>query len=306
MATLRQSIFRGPGSITFSGATFYDRDGITAELESSASDISSSVAGKIDTVKSDQIARVSFTPLVSLASAYLDVFYPAWMKSPAVGQSVFGTQDAPLCVHSTAGKRVTFFAAALTKPPDLLLSPVQTLFGRAEFTALVANGKLPSDTNGFYKVETAPYDLGDPNPEGVTGLHYSGTWGSLSIPDTLNGWTVSVELQLEPVATDSQGTIDYTLGGVNVTARCTPLGLSEEQILSALKATGPRGSSLAGDNDLVIESSGLVVSLKNAALVAGPLQWGTTALRAGEIAFSANVDSQGELFSVAMAQTSQG
>ena len=38
--------------------------------------------------------------------------------------------------------------------------------------------------------------------------------GSLSIPDTVDRWTVTVEPQIEAVTTDSQGTIDYTLGAL--------------------------------------------------------------------------------------------
>ena len=109
-----------------------------------------------------------------------------------------------------------------------------------------------------------------------------------------------MELQTEPVTTDSQGTIDYTLTGVNVTARCTPLGLSEAQILAALPALKGRGASLAGADDLVISSdNGLTVTLKCVSLVTGPLNWGATALRAGEIGFTANIDpTDGSLFDV--------
>ena len=59
---------------------------------------------------------------------------------------------------------------------------------------------------------------------------------------------------------------------------------------------------MATANDLVIEAAGgLKVTLKNAALVTGPIQWGTTQLRAGEIGFVAHVAADGQLFKVEMA-----
>ena len=63
-----------------------------------------------------------------------------------------------------------------------------------------------------------------------------------------------------------------------------------------------RGASTAGDDDLVISATGgLTVTLKNASLVTGPLNWGATALRAGELGFTANVNtSSGALFSLAL------
>lgn len=306
MATTRQSIVRGPGSVTFDGSTFYDRDGISAEIDSATEDVESSISGRLDVIKTDQVGKVSLTPVGNLSDAILSVLYPTWVRTPVIGQSVFGATDKPLVVHSKAGVKVTFSAAALTKFPDLTLSPAKTSFGQCEFTALLPNGKLPDDTTSkLYTVASAAYSGGVPPRTGLTGRHYQGTFGTLSIPDTLDGWTVGVEAQLQAVTTDSQGTIDYTLTGATVTARCTPLGLSESQILSALPALKGRGSSVAGTSDLVIAATGaLTVTLKNAALVTGPLNWGATALRAGELGFTANVDtSTGALFAVALASS---
>ncbi len=301
MATTRQSIIRGPGTVTFGGATIFDASGIDAAIDSATFDVPSSISGKLDTIKTDQTGKVTLTPVGNLSEALVALLYPSWLQSPEIGRSLFGTSDQPLVVASRAGQKVTFYAAAVTKFPDLNLSPIKTAFGSVEWTALLANGKLPTDANSFYAVSAATYADGEPPRDGLTGYHYAGTFGALSIPDTVDGWTVSIDAQLDPVTTDSQGTIDYTLGGVNVTARCTPLGLTESQILAALPALSGRGASLAGANDLVIAATGgLTVTLKKAALVTGPLQWGTTTLRAGELGFTANIDpSTGKLFEVA-------
>ena len=74
----------------------------------------------------------------------------------------------------------------------------------------------------------------------------------------------------------------------------------EAQLRAALPALKGRGASLAGDDDLVISSdNGLTVTLKCASLVTGPINWGATALRAGEIGFTANIDpTDGSLFDV--------
>lgn len=301
MAVTRQSIIRGPGTVTFGGVNIFDADGITAEIESSTKDVPSSISGKLDTIKTDQIGRISLKPVGNLSEDLLAVLFPAWAQTPAIGQSLFGSADAPISVASRAGTKVTFAAAALTQCPELKLSPVETAFGQAQFTALVPNGKLPTDaTTKFYTVAAAAYADGEAPRSGLSGFHYAGTLGSLSIPDTLDGWTVNFELQLEPVTSDSQGTIDYTLQGVTVRASCTPLGLTEAQILAALPTLKGRGASLAGADDLVIAAEdGLSVTLKCASLVTGPIQWGATQLRAGQIGFVANVDPEdGSLFEV--------
>ena len=73
MGTTRQSIIRGPGSVTFGGVTFYDASGITAEVDSSTSDVPSSMSGKLDTIKTDQVGKVSLTPVGNLSEALLAV-----------------------------------------------------------------------------------------------------------------------------------------------------------------------------------------------------------------------------------------
>lgn len=300
MATTRQSIVRGPGTVTYNSVKLFDQGGITAEIDTPTQDVGSSISGRLDTIKTDQVGKVTLTPVGNLSAELLAVLFPSWVRTPAIGRSVFGSADVPLHVSSRAGRKVSFLNAALTRCPELLLSPVKTAFGQAEFTALLANGKLATDANSLFTEAAATYADGEPPRTGLSGFHYAGKLGSLSIPDTVDGWTVSVELQLAPVTTDSQGTVDYTLGGVNVTAKCTPLGLSEAQILGALPALRGRGASMAGADDLVIESDGgLVVTLRNATAVTGPLQWGTTTLRAGELGFTAHVDTDdGSLFDV--------
>lgn len=300
MATTRQSIVRGPGTVTYNSVKLFDQGGITAEIDTPTQDVGSSISGRLDTIKTDQVGKVTLTPVGNLSAELLAVLFPSWVRTPDIGRSVFGSTDVPLHVSSRAGRKVSFLNAALTRCPELLLSPVKTAFGQAEFTALLANGKLATDANSLFTEAAATYADGEPPRTGLSGFHYAGKLGSLSIPDTVDGWTVSVELQLAPVTTDSQGTVDYTLGGVNVTAKCTPLGLSEAQILGALPALRGRGASMAGADDLVIESDGgLVVTLRNATAVTGPLQWGTTTLRAGELGFTAHVDTDdGSLFDV--------
>lgn len=308
MAINRTNILRGPGTVIVGtgndAQTIFDATGITADVESSSQEIPSSVSGAIDTIKTDQIGTVKLTPCGQLSADLLALLYP--YGTPAIGARVFPDADVPLTVHSVAGTKVTFVNAALTTMPPLTLSPVKTSFGEAVFTALLGIGKKPSDSNSFFTTAAASYTAGGPDPTGIVGVQYAATFGSLNILDTLDGWTVTPEIQLEPVPTDLLGTVDYTVSGVTCTATCTPLGLTESQLLGALPITKDRGTSLKGAADLVITGAGgLTVTLKNATMLRGPLQWGNTTLRAGEVQFTAHRaftnGAPGAVFSVEMA-----
>ena len=303
MATQRTSILRGPGSIKFGSLALYDADGISAEVEISTAEVPSSISGTLDTIKTDQTGKVTFTPCGQLSADILDALYPH--QTPSIGASLCGSTDTALVVHSLAGTKVTFVNAFLSGIPELRLSPTRTAFGQAEFTALLGLGKAPGDSAAFYTTESAAYNGGYPDPAGLTGAQYAGTYGSLSIPDTADGWTVSFELGTTPQQTDNAGTIDHTLDSITVRAKCTPLGLTESQILAALPVASARGASLRGSNDLVIAGAGgLTVTLKNASLVTGPLAWGNTTLRVGEIGFVAqrafSSGTAGALYTVAL------
>lgn len=311
MAINRTNILRGPGTLIFGSGqdaqTIFDATGITADVESSTQDIPSSVSGTLDQIKTDQVGTVRLTPCGQLSADLLALLYP--YGTPTIGARVFPDADVPLAVHSVAGTKVTFVNAALTQMPPLTLSPVKTSFGEAVFTALLGLGKKPSDSNSFFTTAAATYASGGPDPSGIVGVQYAATFGSLSILDTLDGWTVTPELQLEPVTTDLLGTIDYTVAGVSCTATCTPLGLTEAQLLDALPIAKDRGTSLTGASDLVIAGeNGLTVTLKNATMMRGPLQWGNTTLRAGEVMFQAHrafsQGTPGAVFSVAMTPAS--
>ena len=308
MAINRTNILRGPGTVIFNtgndAQTIFDATGITADVESSSQEIPSSVSGAIDTIKTDQVGTIRLTPCGQLSDDLLALLYP--YGTPSIGARVFPDADVPLTVHSVAGTKVTFVNAALTTMPPLRLSPVQTAFGEAVFTALLGLGKKPSDANSFFTTATAAYASGGPDPTGIVGVQYAATFGSLNILDTLDGWTVTPEIQLKPVTTDLLGTVDYTVSGVTCTATCTPLGLTESQLLGALPIAKDRGSSLKGAADLVITGAGgLTVTLKNATMLRGPLQWGNTTLRAGEVQFTAHRaftnGAPGAVFSVEMA-----
>ena len=308
MAINRTNILRGPGTVAFGSGndavTIFDASGIAADVETSTGEVPSSVSGTLDHFKTDQVGTIKLTPCGQLSAELLAILYP--YGTPTIGARVFPDADVPLTVHSVAGTKVTFVNAALTQMPPLTLSPVKTAFGEAVFTALLGLGKAPGDANAFFTTAAAAYTAGGPDPTGIVGVHYAAMYGSLPILDTLDGWTVTPEIQLEPVTTDLLGTVDYTVSGVSCTATCTPLGLTEAQLLGALPVVKARGASLAGANDLVITGTGgLAVTLKNATMMRGPLKWGNTSLRAGEIMFQAHRafsnGTPGAVFTVEMA-----
>ena len=299
----RKNILTGPGAAKYDGVTLHDADGINVTIDSATQDIVSSVSGPMDTIKTDQQGTVTLAPCGVLTQAILDILFPH--QNPAIGSRIFGDADKPMLVNGIDGKQVKLFNAALTGVPELRLSTIQTLFGQATFTALIADGKSPDATDAFYAVATVPYADGVPDPTGITGTPYTATFGTLTLPDTLDGWTITIELATQPITTDNIGTVDLLLTGITIRAACTPLGKSVEEILNALPVNKLRGASARTNNDLIIagQGGGLKVTLCNAALLTGPIQWGNTQLRIGQIGFIAHRRfSDGQLYKVEISE----
>lgn len=289
MATDRTTIVKGPGTAKLGSVVLHDASGIQADIETTTQMIESSLSGTLDTIKTDQMGKVSLTPCGTISSAILAALFPH--QSPVIGSSIMGSSDTALVISSLAGTKITFHAAALTKCPDLILSPAATAFvSAAEFSALVAKGKAAADTGGLFTVETAAYADSYPEHTSLSGNIYTATWGSFSITDTISGWTISVELAVKPITVDSLGTIDYLLEGVTVRAKCRPVGPTEATLTAALPAKLARGQSVRTGDSLTITAPnpGLTVVLNDAALMTGPMAWGKTELRLGEIGFVAN------------------
>lgn len=309
MSITRESIVRGPGTVKLGSDQFFDKDGIEAALEISTYDVPVGLYGNVDTRRQDIVGRISTTPSGRINAAILSALFP--YGNPVIGSSLGGSSDTALEVHSLAGTKVTFHSAFLSAMPQLRLTPRETAFGgAAEFIALQKNGVTRTADNSLYTVAASPWS-GTFDKSDIKSVPYTAAWGESSPWDsikTANGWTVAFDLGIEPVVEDTEGTIDYLLTSVTCTATCQPLGLSEANILDGLKAQGSGnaiGGSMRTSNDLVITGTGgLTVTLKEAALIQGPLGWGNTRLRAGEIQFvshrSISSGTPGALFSVAM------
>lgn len=282
----RNTILRGPGTVVFGGSTLYDADGITCEILSDTQGIPSSISGEIGTIKTDQTGKITFTPCGQISAGILAALFP--YAAANIGASACGATDTPCVVHSVAGTKVTLVNCCVSRMPEILLSPVKTAFGGVELSSALGLAKGPTEAGALFKVEQDAYASGSPDPSGITGVAYSATFGDMQISDTADGWTVTPEVTLQPVQTDTLGTIDWTVASVGCTAKCTPLGLTEQQILAALPVSRARGSLVGGEDLVISGAGGLKVTLHGASLVAGPIRWGNTTLRVGEIGFTAH------------------
>lgn len=312
-ALTRQSIVRGHGQVIMPGpVTIPCAGGIEADIEIKDLELDADDIAKFDRRLQDIMGKITFTPAGILTQAIIDALYPAALRTPVLGTSLFGAVDVPYIIHSKAGQKVTFNSGALTKMPSLNLGVTKQLYGAAEITALRGNGLEWSNAAALYTLSAASYVDSVIKSIEVPTRPYTGAWGSILasiVPES--GWTVDFTVDTSPDQIDGYGTSDYILNSVGCIAKCRPKNLSETQLDALLvQNTGVAiGMSRRRAANLVISSGiavgDLSVTLYDACILRGPLQWKGVEVRPNEIAFAASRTETsgvyGALFAIAIA-----
>lgn len=301
----RSSVVRGPGTVSLGGVQIFDRENIRADINVATFDVPVSAYGNVDSRRQDITGAVGFRPCGRLTNNILSALFPH--GTPNIGASLFGASDTACEIHSTAGTKVTFHAAALTQMPNLKLSTTATAFeSDAEIMALIKNNTARITANSLYTVASTPWS-GAFDTADIKGGSYQGTWNGTTF-QTADGWSVEFDMETEEQYLDGLGTYDVILKDVRARAKCQPIGLDEDTLLGNMNLQGAdavMGGSMRSGHDLVITASGaLTVTLHECDVREGPLEWGDTTLRAGEIGFEAHRTLSGgvpsTLFSVSL------
>lgn len=201
-------------------------------------------------------------------------------------------QQEPLVIHTVHGKKITYHNAAVVQLPQLTPGATKTLLGEIIFEAFLRNDKDQEDANSIFTEEDAAYTDDEFDPADIITQCYQAAWGAPPFDDfaTKAGWAIDFALTLEPVETDCQGVLTRRLVGLAVTGKAIPLGISEAELRARLMIQGggaSRGRSLSGDN-LNISGTNVYIRLYAAALVGGPMNYGSRSDRMGELEWRAN------------------
>lgn len=283
MPILRSSIKRGPAIIKYDGATFWTKADIRLAIDLATLEIDSSAYGKVDERTTQRKCEVSFTPVGEWES--LAVLFP--YGSMNVGTSIFTSADKPLEIHTLDGQKLTLKAAAITKPPDIILSATKTRFGECTFTGIGADNTAWTTADSLIASTAAvfadtSFDPANIKTEPVTAAWGAAPWDSFQ---TRDGFVISHEMAFKEIETDSEGIVDMMLSKIAIRAKARPIGITEADLLTALKIQGAgnaRGKSLSG-SDLVITATTGTVTVKGAALRDAGYEFGHEALRIGEV-----------------------
>jgi hypothetical protein len=298
MAISRTSILRGPAIVTFNSQSFYSKGDITLDLGVETFDVEASAYGKVDERVIERVARVRFQPAGEWEA--LTTLWP--YGATTVGASIFTGTDRPLVIHTLDGTTLTFKAAAVTRMPEITLAANATMIGEVELTCIGQDNQAWTVADNLVATASAAFSDANFSIPAILTQPYTAAWGSSpwNSFQTFDGFRIGFDLQLSPLTTDADGLVDMMFSRLAVTARCRPLGITEAQLITALKLQGTgnaRGRSLqANSADLVLTgvvSTGAIITLNSAQMKMGGLQAGPTTPRIGEVEFVATREFSG-------------
>lgn len=307
MAITRQSILRGPAIIQMGGQSIYTAGDIKVSIAPDTFRIPTAMYGDVGERLDDVKISLSFTPSGMWTNQLLAVLYPR--SAALVGQSIFGETDTPAVIYPQNGKeKVTLSCAAITKMPGLKLSSTVTAMKEVTITALIKNNADRAAADSLYTLADAAFSDGSFSLASVYTVPYTAALSGASAPwdnfQTEDGFEVDFDETLEDVTVANTGTVDMTHGGLDVSVKFKPLGMTVAQVLDRLKIQGTgvaRGMDMgAGAANLTISggSGKPQVVVNNVRLKSAPQIYGRTALRHDTLEFVATRPTGGASFTI--------
>jgi len=297
----RATIIRGPAVIVLGSTTFQSKGDIKQRIIKEFHDVKSARDGTVTRRTIDAHIELTFEPVGMFTGALASVLWP--FQSLAIGSSVFGATDTTCEVHTVAGQKIIMEAAAVTKMPNINVSPAKTLLGEMTITGL---RKLNTDWSAAHSlIDVASLSFADAtfDPSKVITQPYTAAWGA-GVPwsafETEAGFSLEFDLKLKEVPTDNYGKIDRTFEDLLVRAKFKPIGVTEADIEAIVNVQGNaaivRGvdegvyGPLGTAANLVLTGrtvSAVVFTLNQPFVEESGLDYGSSAERIGEMTLCA-------------------
>ena len=292
------------------GATNFRVKGlITAKLAWAADNITDSLKGPFTKVVKDRWVEVDFTPLYYDPSDTTTLLFP-WISQAAtpLGTQMFTSSDDPWSIVGQNGDTIVLSAAAVVKMPDLNLAADKDIMGPCQIIGINATGSDPSSATSFYTISTGNSFTYPAVPSTATlarqkwsAAMSSGATGFTAF-QSFTGFQITHELGINwDACRDSGQRIGALFTGYRTMAKCQPSANTMAQLNTAMlfsgtgASQGQRYDTNSKMKDLVISgATSATVTVKNATIETGQINFAAEQLRQGEVGFISNIeDSSG-------------
>jgi hypothetical protein len=294
MAFDRTTVIMGPAIVTYRSYTYYTQGNITVESTRETWEPKTSIYGALSRrASSSPQTKISFTPVGALEqpTKYITMYTPA-----SVGTTLFSGTDYPLVIQTLAGKQITWQSAAVTKPPDLILSAMKTGWGAMEFMAIGKKATDLTDPSVQASISSLAFSDTSFDSSKVASAPYSAALGALGAPfnDIMSedGFTISNNITTEPRRLDSYGIVNWMITECMASVRFVPANCDDADLWELFQLQGSNailpGADVSNLNQDLVITGGVTPTAVSCTLTnVGPdktaSRYGLNELRAGEV-----------------------
>lgn len=288
MTINRTTLFKEPGMIQRDGVDYYSKGPITVTLIEEYANKEAQPFGVVDKFPVNRRIEIKFTP----AGEWENLSTLFWANSMTLGTDLFGSQDVPANIYGrVSGKYLIVANTAFTNQPTIAARLKNSLLGEVTLTGLIKNSTDPATAGAYYTAESTVAWPGDGSfsPAAILSQAYTGAWGSAPWDTILteDGFEIASQVALEPKVVDGLGTVGMILREHSVSAKCTPVGVTRNDVLSALQF-GTAFGTVKTANALNITGTGFYARLYAAKLRApASLNWDLQKYGVGDLTWEA-------------------
>lgn len=282
----------GPAIIKKGSDYLYTEADITVTTELAVTENQTSIFGKTSEHQDTVVHTITCKPAPMVTADLLAMIFTPFANI-AVGSRLYGASPDDIVIWTKAGQQHTYKVGAVTGLPSLKFSAGTPLFnGDVTFTAIGDSAEAISTAGHFSAVAAVAFTDVSYDDSKEVQLVYPAAWGSAPFNEieTVDGFEIAFDLQLEDDRNDSHGIFDKTVTGFAATATFQPIGLTEVEINAAMglqgagAGRGVRRETFARD---LILSTGTVgdpyFKLFNCSLAAPQYLHGATANNVGTL-----------------------
>lgn len=280
----RTTLLRGPGFITFAGASIHSETDIVATLVEEWSDKITSGFGRTGRALLNRYVTVTAQPSMWLN---LDKLFP--YAETQIEDGLFGAVDVPLVITPRNGRVLTVLNTAITALANLKLSAENSVFKSGiTWTGLCANGTDPKTLANYYtqggSVGAAVALTGFDKTKVFKG-RYTGVRNAVTLRGD-KGFDIDFAMNVEGYRNDGEPFSQFYLKSLEAAVKLVPVGIVEADYHALMND----GVDIGGEpptHDIVISGPAAgfpEVTIKGTHVEPGSFVFGA-APRTGELTF---------------------
>lgn len=307
----RASLFVGPCRVVrtntaAASCSLFTKDDVGLDIAMEHVVKSSAFHGEFDKTFMGAHVKAAFRPSGHVTADIAALLWNDFMNL-ALGFDLTTSADVPTLFHDSSGNGGgTIIASAITKLPDLFLGPDDSMFGAVEISGVIGTGLAPTAASSLYTIggNTTVVDTALTSTQAKQQA-YTAAWAGTNAVSSLvcptgfasfeaeTKWTVSANLKVKMHAV--QGTVrKITYQGIEVMAKCVPVGPTPAQLLTAVgvsaasQISGRAQSHVSWPLVLTGTDTSTTLTIPLASLVSGGFRFGDEVLRQGEYGWYAS------------------